>query len=41
MKIDIEIPKGFEAEIRLYCSTCQEEVVGDDYKIHKCEEKLK
>ena len=32
-----DIPKGFEAEIRFYCSTCQEEVVEDDFKTHKCE----
>ena len=34
------IPKGFECEIRYYCSTCQEEVLEDDmhYKTHKCEE---
>ena len=32
------IPKGFECEIRYYCSTCQEEVLEDDFKTHKCEE---
>ena len=34
------IPKGFECEVRYYCSTCQEEVLEDDmcYKTHKCEE---
>ena len=36
------IPKGFECEIRYYCSTCQEEVSEDDmhYKTHNCEESM-
>ena len=38
MKIDIDIPKGFEAEVRFYCSTCIAEVLEDDFKTHKCEE---
>ena len=39
--INLDIPKGFEAEVRFYCSTCQEEVDGDlysDFKTHECEE---
>jgi hypothetical protein len=41
--INLDIPKGFEAEVRFYCSTCQEEVEEDmmwenDFKTHECEE---
>jgi len=32
------VPKGFECEVRFYCSTCQEEVLEDDFKTHKCQE---
>ena len=28
------IPKGFECEVRYYCSTCQEEVLEDDFDTH-------
>jgi len=38
MKCEIDIPKGFEAEIRYYCSACKEEVIEDDVTTHKCEE---
>jgi len=37
MKSEIDIPKGFEVEIRFYCSTCQEEVTENDFDTHKCE----
>ena len=32
------IPDGFDIKIRFYCSTCQEEVLEDDFKTHDCEE---
>lgn len=35
--MNLDIPQGFETEIRFYCSTCQEEVLEDDFKTHKCE----
>ena len=37
-EIFTSVPKGFECEIRYYCSTCEEEVLEDDFKTHKCEE---
>ena len=32
------IPKGFECEVRYYCSTCEEEVLEDEMcsKTHEC-----